>query len=158
MGSFYKLLVVFLSLFFLSPLLAQENPINITSQSMMLEKNKNMVVFEGDVKAVKDDMTINSDKLIVYYGKGREIEKMKAMGMVRIEKDDGMATADVADFFNKEEKLILTGEPRFTQGPNSVEGEKITIYLNNGKVLVEGGNKRKVNARFIPEEKNGNKR
>lgn len=143
-----------------TPLGAEEVPINITSQTMTVERDKKLVIFQGDVDVRKGNMTVNTDKLIVFYREnGKEVERMEAIGKVKIEQEGRVAVSEKAVFFNKEEKLILTGNPKSIEGSNSVEGERIIIYLKEGKSIVEGGSKERVKAVFVTEEdKSGDKK
>ena len=139
---------------------AETIPINITSDRMLVENDKRIVIFKGDVEVVREDMVINTDLLRVYYNKNREIERMEARGNVRIKREGSLAVGDSADFFNKEDKLVLIGNARFTEGTNSVEGEKMTFFIKEGRSIVESGGKGRVKAVFVPEEgqKEGAKR
>lgn len=152
----FKISFFLLSLItFTIPLRAEEAPIKITSQSMVVERDKKMVIFQGDVEAIKGDMTINTDKLTVFYGENREVERMEAIGRVKIVQEGRAIVSERADFFNKEERLVLTGSPKATEGPNTVEGERMIIYLKEGKSIVEGGSEKKVKAVFVPGEAKG---
>ncbi|MBI3603780.1 MAG: hypothetical protein HY205_04955 [Nitrospirae bacterium] len=79
----------------------------------------------------------------------RSVSMIEATGRVRIEKDDGQATGQKAMYFAEEEKIILTGEPVAWQKGTRVTGQKITMYLAEGRSIVEG------NSRVQIEEEQG---
>lgn len=147
-----RILFVALALLLLPSPLFGASPIDITSDSMVVERGQGLVTFKGNVVARKDDLLIKAEELRVFYGKERDIERIVALGKVRIEKGDTTAWSEKAEFFNKEDKLVLTGDPKVVEGKNSVEGERITLFLKEGRSIVEGGEKRRVRAIFVPRE------
>jgi len=89
------------------------------------------------------------DTLYVYYTKGskgqgkeKEIERVLALGGVKIEKGEWKAVAGKATYFKPQEKLVLEENPKVWQGKNLVEGDIIIIYFNEDRSEViskEGG-------------------
>lgn len=156
MKKIFNILLLVL-LLFPAPLLGA-SPIHITSDSMVVERDKGIVTFRGNVVAKRDDLIINAEELKVFYNDKREIERIEAIGKVRIDREGSTAFGEKAEFFNREEKLILTGSPRVVEGLNSVEGDRITLYLKEGRSIVEGGKDRRVKAVFVPQEKEGGKK
>lgn len=153
-----RVLIVFSFLLLLPANLLAASPINITSDTMVVERNKGIVTFKGNVVARRDDLVIKADELRVFYGENREIERIEALGKVRIDRGETTAFGEKAEFFNREERLVLTGNPRVVEGSNSVEGERITLYMREGRSVVEGGKKRRVKAVFVPREEGENNR
>ena len=153
---------------------AQENAkkddtgaIVIKSQSLELDNKKGTVVFTGRVDARKDDMTINCEKMLVYYidqsadkesGKTDvRIDRIVATGKVKISRPDGtMAMAEKAVYYENDEKVVLTGNPVIKQGHDFVEGSRITLYLKEKRSVVEGSEKEKVRAVLHPRSEKGN--
>ena len=136
-------------------------PIVIKSQSLELDNKKRTVVFSGQVDAKREDMTINCEKMFVYYtGKSTELtsenadlrrDRIVATGKVKITRPDGaFATADKLVYYEKGEKVVLTGQPVVKQGNDFVEGSRITLYLKEERAIVEGSEKEKVRAVLHP--------
>jgi lipopolysaccharide export system protein LptA len=133
----------------------------IKSQSLEVDNQKRIVVFSGQVDAKKDDMTINCEKMIVYYidqsaekesGKTDvRIDKIVATGKVKISRPDGaLAMSEKAVYYENDEKVVLTGRPVVKQGNDFVEGSRITLYLKEKRSTVEGSEKEKVRAVLYP--------
>ena len=133
----------------------------IKSQSLEVDNQKRIVVFSGQVDAKKDDMTINCEKMIVYYidqsaekesGKTDvRIDKIVATGKVKISRPDGaLAMSEKAVYYENDEKVVLTGRPVVKQGNDFVEGSRITLYLKEKRSTVEGSEKEKVRAVLHP--------
>ena len=50
---------------------------------------------------------------------------------------------------------MLTENPYLQQGPDYVEGQRITIFLNEGRSIVEGNETKRVKATIFPKEEKG---
>ena len=61
-----------------------------------------------------------------------------------------MATAEKAVYYQKDEKMVLTGNPVVKQGNDSIEGDRITIFLKENRNVVESSGDRKVRATIFP--------
>ena len=142
------------------------SPIIIHSDSLEIDQKERSIVFRGKVKATSGDMVVDCRKMIVYYSdsetqekpmaESRGIEKIVASGDVSITQPDGsVARAGKAVFFQKEEKVVLTGDPFVQQGLDSVEGHKITMFLGENRSIVEGSKKKRVKAKIFPKEEKG---
>ena len=143
--------------------LSTENPIIIHSNTLELDQEKKLVVFEGKVQAKTEGMVIDCQKMLVYYlgspteketnVESNRIDKIIALGDVIINRfDGGIARAGKAVFFNNEEKVVLTDNPFVQQGPDYVEGHRIIIFLNKSRSIVEGNEKKRVKATIFPRE------
>jgi lipopolysaccharide export system protein LptA len=66
------------------------------------------------------------------------LEKVEAIGHVKITQDNSHATCQKAVYFSTEEKIILTGEPVAWEKGTRVSGKLITIYLAEERSVVEG--------------------
>jgi lipopolysaccharide export system protein LptA len=146
-------------------------PVDITSDSLEVDDKHGVFVFRGEVVAKQDSATIYSEQLDVYYTKkvdtdtqadeedsaqSRKIEKIVARGSVRIVQEERIATGERAEFVYAEGCVILTGSPTVIQGDNTIAGEKITVYLDEERSIVEGGARERVQATFVPDD-DGNK-
>jgi lipopolysaccharide export system protein LptA len=67
-----------------------------------------------------------------------------------------LATGEKAVYYKDEERVVMTGSPKVTEGENFVEGQEITLYLNEKRSVVSGGTGGRVNAVFTPRSE-GNK-
>lgn len=128
------LTLLFLNGFLLNSLFAKE--ININSDKMEVFEDDGLAVFTGKVFAQTKDIKLWADKLYVYYIKGeakRDIQRIVAIGGVKIEREKWKAVAGKATYFKGEEKLILEENPKVWHEKNLVEGDLITIYFNEDR-------------------------
>ena len=141
-------------------------PVHITSDSLEVDDKKGVFVFRGNVVAIQDGATIYSEQLDVYYtqkskstpktgsddSQARSIEKIVARGAVRIVQKERIATGARAEYVYAEGSVVLTGSPTVVQGVNTIAGEKITVYLDDARSIVEGGASERVQATFTPDD------
>jgi len=161
-------LLLFLGLFFAGSLQAQTKPggsINIEADRMETNQQKNSVHFTGNVEARQNDLTIWSDSMTVHYadGAGSGIEKTAPLsqtvdalvseGNVRIKSGTWTASGDRMEYYEKERKVILTGNTKVWENNNTVTGERIELFLDEGRSVVEKGGKgeERVKAFFYPD-------
>ena len=70
--------------------------------------------------------------------KSTKISRIVATGNVVIHRSDGgSATAEQAEYFQEEEKIILTGGPVVKQESDVVKGDRIIIFLKEDRIVVE---------------------
>ncbi|MBN2124116.1 MAG: hypothetical protein JW821_07470 [Deltaproteobacteria bacterium] len=129
----------------------------IHSNALELDNKKRIVTFEGEVEARSEDFTIYCEKMTASYlaptgGPNQEkdklsIDKIIAEGKVKIIRSEGgEATAGHAVFYQKDKKLVLTGNPVVRQGKDFVEGARITLFLEENRSIVEGADGQQVRA------------
>lgn len=159
-------------------LIKSDAPLNIASDRMDINQKERLIVFEGHVVAQQDDLTLTAQRMKVFTaaekqekkagGKGQEgkekgvssppsmmerIERIEVEGEVRISQQDKLATADKAVYYHGERKIVLLGNPIVTQGKDRVQGKLITLYLAQGRSVVEGGGDGPVKAILHPSQK-----
>ncbi len=130
----------------------ESQPITITSNNMEARKKENLVIFRGDVVAQQKDYTLYSRELHVYYADGQEIKEMIAIGDVRIVQSDKVATGEKAVYTKVNRAVVLTGNPQVEQDCDVVKGEKIIMYLDEDKSVVEGSSDNRVKVIMHPKD------
>jgi lipopolysaccharide export system protein LptA len=134
----------------------------IKSNKLEVDDNRKVVIFTGDVDAKREDFVINCDKLVVFYrslpgpketdNRKTEVDKIVATGRVRISHSQGgAATAEKAVYYQRDEKVVLTENPVVKKGNDFVEGDRIIMYLNENRSVVESSGDRKVRAVIFPK-------
>ena len=149
-------------------------PIRIEADRMESSQGKNIIIFSGNVHANQDDLIINAETMTVRYtgntiqpnsttdapdeGLSRQIDTITAKGNVKIIQGDWTANGDYMDFNADERIVILSGNAKAWQDQNMVSGEKIILYLDEGKSVVESSSREgeRVKAFIYPsaQEKN----
>lgn len=112
----------------------------ITANMLTADNELNRAIFEGSVKAVKGDLILYADKMIVSYQNekaGRGIKKINAEGNVKLIKNERIVTASSAEYNDFDETVVFTGEPRATDGKTVITGTKMTYSLRQDRYWVE---------------------
>ncbi|HIJ89550.1 MAG: lipopolysaccharide transport periplasmic protein LptA [Desulfobulbaceae bacterium] len=138
-------------------------PIHIEADRMVSMKNENAVLFTGNVAAKQGQMVIRSEEMTVYYlsteekaklpqNEERTLKKLFATGNVEIQNDGMTGTGDKMEYYEAERKIILIGDSKVWQDNNLVTGHTVVVFLDQGKSIVERGEKKgeRVKAFFYP--------
>lgn len=132
-------------------------PITIKSNELAADNKGKTAVFTGKVTAKQGDVTILSDKLTVRYSdKKEDVEQIQADGNVRIVQQNRTGYANKALYDSKAGRITLSGgNPRVTQGANTITGETITYYIDEDRSIVTGGSKERVEMTIHPQPRKG---
>jgi len=139
-----------------------DSPIQLNSDRMLLDEKKSVVVFEGHVVVRRGDVTITADRLYLY-GKqgeriamekplGEQLDRIEVEGNVRIVQGNKVASSDKAIYYVVPQKVLLLGNPVVAQGQDRISGQMITIYLKEGRSVVEGGQEKPVQVIITPSQ------
>ena len=128
--------------------------IRITSDRMEAYDTKGTVVFIGNVVARKGNLTIYADRLEVFYDqkrtadnkKKRNLKKIVVKGHLKIVQGRRRATAKEAIYYKPQEKIVLLKNAQVWDGQNSIKGDKIVLYVNENRSVVESSGKERVEA------------
>jgi lipopolysaccharide export system protein LptA len=130
-------------------------PIRIEADRMESAQDQSVIVFSGHVQANQENLIINADEMTVRYtgekiGQGpaaatgpdaggltQQIDAISAQGNVKIVQGNWIATGNTMDFDSEKRIVILSGNARAWQDQNMVSGEKIILYLDEGRSVVE---------------------
>ena len=142
-------------------------PVIINSDKLEADDRAKTITFWGNVTAKRDDFTIDCHKMVVYLKKENRTEKKDEKGSPHIDRivatgdvkiirsTGGTATAQKAVYHQNEDKLVLTGEPVVKQGKNFVAGDRITLFLNENRSIVDSPQNGKVKAVIFPKKGDG---
>jgi outer membrane protein assembly factor BamD len=129
----------------------KSQPIDITSDKVEAYWKENLIIFKGNVIARQKDIVIYADSVeavIIEDGKG--IEKVIAGGNVKIQQGLRVANCQKAIFYNVEQKVVMTGEPKVLEGGNIVSGDEIIFDIEKDRVEVKGGPSGRGKAKIQP--------
>lgn len=133
-------------------------PIKIVSDRLEADDMTRKVKFIGHVVVKRGDVTLYAQEVLVTYLQGKgDVEEIIASGEVRIIQNDRIATADRAILVQKEAKIVLTGAARLLQGKDSIEGEEITVLINEEKSIIKAQQGGRVQAIFHPDSTQGSR-
>ena len=145
--------------------LSEDRKIHITADKLISDNDADYAEFIGNVRATQEDTVITADRLKIFVkknpdnkgapGVGTEsINKIIASGNVKIHVDTRVAVTPQAVYNIETGVLVLSGDnSRIVSGKDSISGEKITIYRTTGRITVESGGEKRVEAVFYSGEK-----
>jgi lipopolysaccharide export system protein LptA len=145
------------------PLKASDEPIKILSKRLEADDKTQQVFFIGQVHATQGLTQLWCDRMVVHYSKeetgqdqevgagNRSIKKIEVFGHVKVTKEDKTGLGQRGIYELQERRIVLWGKAKLIQGGNSVNGERVTIYLDDNRAVVEGGEE-KVEAILTPSQ------
>ena len=148
-------------------ILPANQPIEISADRLEAYDEKKMVLFTGNAVATQGDRIIKADSLLLYYkkeeqssgkeslqnlGRAGELVKIEARGQVSVTQGDQLVTGEQAVYYQETQKIVVTGSAMMRQGDNVVRGDKIEVFLNENRGVVEAGENKRVKATIYPAE------
>lgn len=146
-----------------------DSPVHIASDRMDVDQTTRSITFQGHVVVQQDELTITGKTLKVFAasddnkdrkekkkedaGMMDRIDRIEVEGDVKISQRDKVAVADRAVYYHQEQKIVLMGNPSVSQGQDTVQGRLITLYIAQGRSVVEGGTSGPVKAVLHPSRK-----
>jgi outer membrane protein assembly factor BamD len=131
----------------------QRQPVDITSDQVETYTRENRVIFKGSVIARQRDIAIYADSIeAIMVNEGKGIERVIAIGNVKVQQGPRVANCQRAVFHNPEQKVFLTGDPKVWEGENMVSGEEIIFDITQNRVEVKGGLDRRGKAKVYPDK------
>ena len=146
---------------------SRKEPIHIDCDSLELDYKSSMITYRGNVRVTQGDVALTSDRLSIAYdrdaarndnaasgavpGHGVEgIKEVVAEGNVRIRRGDRLAEGRQAVFDQAKQTIVLSDGAVLHEGPNQVAGDRIIVYLQEERSVVEGGSNSRVTAVLYP--------
>jgi lipopolysaccharide export system protein LptA len=132
----------------------RSQPLTVDADRMERFGKESLVIFTGNVVARQNNSVQYADRMEVYFDeKGDRVLRTISTGGIRIiTRDCRTATAKRAEYFDLDQRAVLSGNARVWQDDNVVSGETITIYLSQDRSIVQGGTQERVKAVFYPRE------
>jgi len=152
---------------------AGNEPIRIDSDRLDAYNDQRLVVFSGNAVAVQGDKVIKSDKLLLHYKKGAneeqkvaskevgktgDLERIEAKGHVILTQGERVVTGDEAVYFQDSQKIVMTGNAVMREKKNVIRGERIVVFVNEDRGMVESPQRKRVTATIYPSEKDAGKK
>lgn len=124
--------------------------LDVTAERMTFDRQTQTFLFQERVRVQRCEMTILCDRMRVFNdAEGQSVERIVCTGNVRMQQGDRRVTAERAEYFDAEQKLILTGNPKAWDigEHNELTGEEIVVFLEEDKLFVK-----QAHVRFHPRQ------
>ena len=134
---------------------SSDEPIVVRSDQLEFDYEANKVVYRGGVNVVQGDLAIDCKELVVNLARAGEQDDLElreviAIGDVVITQGERKATGGRAIFDQVKRQIVLLENPVLHDGPNEVTGEKLVVYIDEGRSVVESSPKKRVSAILYP--------
>lgn len=135
---------------------AKKEKVNITADNMEVFDKDNKVLFTGNVKAVKGQTTLYTDRMEVFTAKEKQpdgsektrVRRLIAVGNVRIVKPNVTITGDHADMDVKKDIVVVTGNVVVKKPTATIRGDKMIANLKTNVTKIVTGGKSRVQGVF----------
>jgi lipopolysaccharide export system protein LptA len=127
--------------------------VTVDADHLEAYQKEGLVVFTGNVVARQGGSVQYADRVEVYLdADGDRVTRTVSTGSVRVvTRDCRTGTAQRAEYYDADQRVVLIGNARVWQDDNVVTGERITIYLAEERSVVEAGKRDRVKAVFHPK-------
>ena len=151
----------------------RDQPIQIVSDRLDAYNEKKLVVFSGNAVATQGDKIIKADRLFLYYKKdprvpekvgaqdissAGDLEKIEAKGHVKITQGERVVTGNDAIFYQDTQQIVMIGNAVMREGRNVINGDRIVVFLDEDRGVVESVEKGRVKATIYPEDNKDKKK
>lgn len=123
----------------------------VTADRLTYNYKQYTAVFESHVIVVDPRMRIESDELRIIFSKTNSVKSITAIGNVHLKSEDKTATCNRAVYLAETEEVVLTGNARLNRGRDTITGDSIKFFLDEDRVVVEGGTQLMI----FPEQNQG---
>jgi len=115
-------------------------PVTYDAGKFVLDDRNNQVIFSGGVIVNQADLRIQSDRMLVNFtdGGNLEIQRITATGGVTITRGDERASGDNAIYDFGRRIITMAGNVRLRRGADTLNGGRLVIDLNSGLSTVDG--------------------
>jgi lipopolysaccharide export system protein LptA len=152
----------------------KDAPISVDADTLEIIQNQNKAIFSGNVIAKQQDMTLQSDKMIIYYQQQKPkpnneaesplgaMEKIEVLGNVRMNTPTESANSDRGLYDAIREKIFLYGNVVLRKDGNVLNGSALQYDMKTGSSIINGGvstginnkaNGGRVRGLFVPKAK-----
>src|SRR4029450_5184143 len=145
-----------------------KEPITVISDNLEYDYKKNVVVYRGKVEVTQGNVKLVSDTLTITLENQKQdgqnpgakttpttqpppgqgpadtgrVQEIVALGNVRIDQGTRWAVGGRAVFDQTQRTLVMTENPVLHDGPSEVAGDRVVVFLDEDRSVVEGGQKR----------------
>ena len=116
-------------------------PIDVASDRIEVQDRADRAIFSGNVKVRQAQLTLDTQRLTLSYssGDGVKIKRLDASGGVVVKSPSETARGNFG-IYDLDRKLItLIGAVQLNRGGSQINGQRLTIDLNSGRAVVDGG-------------------
>lgn len=124
------------------PITDPDAPIEVTAESLSVDRESGNAIFIGNVYVVQGQMTLNADKVEVLYSEDaaddEQLREVIAAGNVVLVNGEDTAASDYAVLYPPRDTVVMTGNVLLTQGRSIISGDTFNWDMITGQGTMEG--------------------
>jgi len=122
-------------------------PIDLSADRAEAQDRADRAIFSGNVIVRQGELTLRTARLTVAYASqdGININRIDASGGVTVVSPSETARGDFAVYDLDQGLITMVGNVRLERGGSFLSGARLTIDLDSGRALMDGGGLRGVN-------------
>jgi lipopolysaccharide export system protein LptA len=116
-------------------------PVNFAADHGELQGKANRAILAGNVVITQGDLTLRAARTTMAFttaGGGFKINRVDAVGGVRVTRGNQAATGDVAIYDFDRRLITLAGNVTLVRGTDRLSGGRLTIDLDSGLSTIDG--------------------
>lgn len=127
-------------------------PIQVAADVFEFDYKQRILRYRGRVEARQGELVVESDEMVLSLNDSESfaLREVRARGHVRLQQGERSAKAEEAVFDQQKRVATLLGDVELRDGSNEIRGERVTIYLNENRTIIEGGPRERVRAVLYP--------
>ena len=114
--------------------------LRVRSSRMKFDYEQGELAYVGSVHVAQGSIRLQADELQIRFEPQRTgaLRTIRASGNVQIQQRNETATGDEAVYDPAAATLTLTGNVRLGSGPNSLQGERVVVYIDEDRTEIQG--------------------
>lgn len=142
-----KISLSIVSLFMSFNVMANDISVDVTSNTLEVERNSGTAIFIGGVKALYKNVTLTSEKLIINYDEKADsknkIKTIVAIKDVVLIQGTDKVTSKKAEYFVGKNEVIFTDDVVLNRNGNILKGDHLTMntVTKQAKMKASGTNR-----------------
>lgn len=138
-------------------------PVDVSADRIEVQDRADRAIFAGNVHVKQNELTLDTQRLTVAYANqgGIQIQRLDAAGGVVVRSPSETAKGQFGIYDLNRKLITLIGSVELTRGANRIFGQRLTIDLNSGRAVIDGGppgvnqSGGRVTGRFTVPKRNG---
>ena len=116
-------------------------PIDVASDRIEVQDRADRAIFAGNVRVRQAQLTLDTQRLTVAYTSsgGLQIDRLDAAGGVVVRSPSETARGNFGVYDLNRRIITLVGAVQLERGDSRIAGARLTIDMNNGRAVVDGG-------------------
>jgi len=120
-------------------------PVDVTADRIEVQDRADRAIFTGNVHMKQEDLTLDTPRLTVAYASSQanggnvQIKRLDAADGVVVRSPTEVAKGDFGVYDLDRKLITLIGNVQLNRDQNQVNGSRLTIDLNSGRAVVDGG-------------------